>query len=139
MRRGEVDLQERVRFRVLGPFEVEVDGRPLDAGPPKQRALLAILAVHAGRVVSVDTIIEELWGGEAPPKALGSLQAYVSNLRRLIEPARQARSQSSVLVTRPPGWLVLITRPRGLNQVFVVRALLDTLPLLGSTSNICVW
>ncbi len=95
-------------FQILGPLEVEVAGVPVDAGPPKQRAVLALLLLRANRVVSVDAIIDQLWGDEAPPKALGSLQAYVSNLRRILEPERSARGQASVLVTKAPGYLLRV-------------------------------
>jgi DNA-binding SARP family transcriptional activator len=48
----------QVRFGILGPLEVEVDGRPVDAGTPKQRALLAMLLVARGQVVSLDRLID---------------------------------------------------------------------------------
>jgi DNA-binding SARP family transcriptional activator len=86
--------------------EVEVDGRPLDLGAPKQRALLALLLSRADHVVSVDTLVEELWAGEPPAAATGSLQAYVSNLRRLLEPRRASRAPATVLVTRAPGYVL---------------------------------
>jgi DNA-binding SARP family transcriptional activator len=98
------------RYQILGPLEVEVAGQPVDAGPPKQRAVLGLLLLHANRVVSVDTIIDDLWGDEPPPRALGSLQAYVSNLRRILEPDRSARGQASVLVTKAPGYLLRVGR-----------------------------
>jgi DNA-binding SARP family transcriptional activator len=91
-------------YRILGPLEVEVGGVAVELGPPKQRSVLAVLLVHADRVVSVDSIIDELWGDEAPPRALGSLQAYISNLRRVLDPNRSPREPSQVLVTRAPGY-----------------------------------
>jgi hypothetical protein len=56
----------RIEFRILGPLELSVDGRPLPLGSPKQRALLALLLVHANETVSRDRLIEELWGDAAP-------------------------------------------------------------------------
>ncbi|MEV6491881.1 BTAD domain-containing putative transcriptional regulator, partial [Actinoplanes sp. NPDC051633] len=93
-----------VRLRVLGPIEAEVDGHPVDPGGPRQRAVLALLLVGHGEVVSVDRMIEQLWRGEPPPRAIASLQAYVSNLRRLLEPARAQRTPATLLVSRAPGY-----------------------------------
>jgi DNA-binding SARP family transcriptional activator len=107
---GAVADQPCCRYQILGPLDVEVAGRPVDAGPPKQRAVLGLLLLHANRVVSVDTIIDELWGDEPPPRALGSLQAYVSNLRRILEPDRSARAQATVLVTKAPGYVLRVER-----------------------------
>jgi DNA-binding SARP family transcriptional activator len=93
-----------VRVRVLGPIEVDVAGRPVDPGGPRQRAVLALLLVGRGEVVAVDRMIEQLWRGEPPPRAIASLQAYVSNLRRLLEPDRPQRAPASLLVSRAPGY-----------------------------------
>ena len=97
-----------MEFRLLGPLEVVADGSPLPLGRRKQRALLAILLVHANRVVSLDRLVEELWGDEPPARAIGSLQAYVSHLRRLLEPGRTARTPAGVLQTRPPGYRLVV-------------------------------
>jgi DNA-binding SARP family transcriptional activator len=78
-----------VQFRILGPLEVLHDhGRPLVLGGAKQRALLAVLLLHAGQVVSADRLIDELWGEDPPQTARSVLQVYVANLRRILEPAR---------------------------------------------------
>jgi len=98
-----------VRLRVLGPIEAEVDGRPADPGGPRQRAVLALLLVGRGEVVSVDRMIEQLWRGEPPPRAIASLQAYVSNLRRLLEPERPQRTPATLLVSRAPGYALRLT------------------------------
>jgi DNA-binding SARP family transcriptional activator len=65
-----------------------------------------VLLVHANQVVALDPLIEELWGQQPPAQATASLQAYVSNLRRALEPDRTARTPPQVLVTQPPatGW-----------------------------------
>ncbi len=63
-----------MRYRVLGPLEVtDPDGRPVDVGGAKPRALLALLLAEAGRVVAVDRIVETLWGDEPPPTVTGTL------------------------------------------------------------------
>jgi DNA-binding SARP family transcriptional activator len=89
---------------VLGPFEIVRDGRPLDLGGPKPRALLSRLVADLGRVVSVDRLVDDLWGEAPPPGALTSLQAYVSRLRRVLEPDAVPRERSRVLVTSAPGY-----------------------------------
>ena len=90
-----------MEFRILGPLEVVAEGRPLGLGRRKQRAVLAILLVHANGVVGLDRLVEELWGEEPPPQAIGSLQAYVSHLRRLLETGRSARTPARVLLSQP--------------------------------------
>jgi DNA-binding SARP family transcriptional activator len=81
--------------RILGPLDVQLDGRSLALGGPQQRAVLAILALNAGQVVSTARLIDELWGEQPPGSAKPVLQGYVSNLRKAI---------GSVLVTRAPGY-----------------------------------
>jgi len=71
-----------VEFRILGPLEVVEDDRPLVLGGPKQRALLAVLLLHRGEVVSTDRLIDQLWGERPPASAAKSVQVYVSNLRK---------------------------------------------------------
>ncbi|MFJ1864266.1 BTAD domain-containing putative transcriptional regulator [Streptomyces sp. NPDC088097] len=93
-----------VYIRVLGSFEAERDGEPLPLGGHRQRSVLALLVSARGRVVSVDRMIEELWQGAAPARAVASLQAYVSNLRRLLEPGRAPRAAARLLVSSPPGY-----------------------------------
>jgi DNA-binding SARP family transcriptional activator len=95
-----------VAFSILGPLAIEVDGRAVDAGPPKQRAVLALLVLRANHVVAVDRVIDQLWGDEPPARALGSLQAYISNLRRVLEPHRLPRDVPRLLATQSPGYVL---------------------------------
>jgi basic membrane lipoprotein Med (substrate-binding protein (PBP1-ABC) superfamily)/DNA-binding SARP family transcriptional activator len=89
-----------VDFRLLGTLEVSAGDVTADLGPPKQRALLAALLLHAGEILPADRLIELLWG-DAPPRTAGhSIQIYVSNLRK----AFQALGANAVLSTRPPGY-----------------------------------
>ncbi len=97
-----------MRFGILGPLEVWDGDRAVTVGTPKQRAVLAALLISANRVVSLDRLIDQLWGAEPPAAATGSLQAYVANLRRVLEPERAARALARVLVTRPPGYLLRV-------------------------------
>lgn len=93
-----------VRVRVLGPVAAWVGDDPVDLGARLQRALLARLVVAHGHTVSVDRLIDDLWEGEPPPKALSALQVYVSHLRRGLEPGRQRRAPARILVSAAPGY-----------------------------------
>jgi DNA-binding SARP family transcriptional activator len=97
-----------VQFDILGPLQVLDAGRPLALGRPKQRAVLAILLLDAGRVVSLDRLVEEVWGRRSPPQALASVQAYVSHLRRLLEPQRAPGAPASVIVNQAPGYRIVV-------------------------------
>jgi DNA-binding SARP family transcriptional activator len=96
----------KVAFRALGPIEAVVGDRLVDLGAPKQRALLALLVSRVGRPVAFDVIFEELWTGHPPPAAVSSLQAYVANLRRVLEPGRAPRTRPTVLRTYGRGYLL---------------------------------
>src|SRR4051794_33696351 len=98
-----------VDFRILGPLEViDARGRRVDLGAPRQRAVLAILLIHVNSIVSIDRLIDELWGEAPPSAATSSLQAYVSNLRRVLEPDRPPRTPPGVLVTSAPGYALRV-------------------------------
>jgi DNA-binding winged helix-turn-helix (wHTH) protein len=73
-----------VHFRVLGPVEAEIDGARVDLGHARQRCVLAVLLVEAGRVVPVDALLDRVWAGRLPRKARVTLSGYVSRLRRLL-------------------------------------------------------
>src|SRR4051794_38646285 len=93
-----------MEFLVMGPVEARLDGRLVDLGPARQRALLARLVMAGEEVVPIDRLIDDLWHGEPTRSALGVVQAYVSNLRRVLEPERAPRSPARVLVSRAPGY-----------------------------------
>lgn len=73
-----------VEFRVLGPLEVRAGAQLISVGGPKQRAVLALLLLQADEVVSVERLIDEVWGDNPPPSAGHSLEAYVSRLRSIL-------------------------------------------------------
>jgi DNA-binding SARP family transcriptional activator len=76
-------LGHGITVRLLGPVDVTVDGRPVEIGSAKQRALLAALALRVGAVVPVELLVDDLWG-ESPPSAIaGTLQSLVSRLCRI--------------------------------------------------------
>jgi DNA-binding SARP family transcriptional activator/Flp pilus assembly protein TadD len=86
-----------VEVRLLGPLELADGGRSIAYGGARQRAVLALLVLHANQVVPSEQVLLELWGEDAPPGAANALQAAVSRLRRALPEGR--------LVTRPPGYL----------------------------------
>ncbi|WP_436763654.1 BTAD domain-containing putative transcriptional regulator [Streptosporangium sp. V21-05] len=99
-----------MRFRILGAIEAHDDeGVPVDLRGPRQRAVLARLLVARGAVVPTDTLIDDLYDGSPPASALSTLQSYVSNLRKVIEPGRTRRAPARLLVGRPPGYLLATT------------------------------
>ncbi len=89
-----------MQFRVLGPLEVLDDGRVIDLGAPRQRALFAVLLLHANEVVSTDRVAEALWPDGSPKTAAKVIQVYVSALRKALGSSRDA------LETRGPGYML---------------------------------
>ena len=85
-------------FRLLGPLAAVQHDRLLALGGPKQRALLAVLLLHANDVVSTERLVDELWGESPPATVAKSIQVYVSRLRKELGPGR--------LVTRAPGYVL---------------------------------
>jgi DNA-binding SARP family transcriptional activator len=91
-----------MEFRLLGPLEVVEHDGVLAVGGGKQRALLAVLLLHANEVVSTDRLLDDLWGSSPPATAPKSIQLYVSRLRKEFGEGR--------LVTRPPGYVLRVER-----------------------------
>jgi len=85
-------------FRILGPLEVCDNERVLPLGGAKQRALLAILILHANEVVSVERLLDDIWGERQPASGAKALHVYVSQLRKVIGDDR--------LLTRAPGYML---------------------------------
>lgn len=104
--RAPLPSDRSMQWRALGPVEAVVAGRPADLGPPRQRALFALLLSRVDQPVAIDAVIEDLWSGDPPPAAMTSVRAYVSNLRRVLEPDRPPRAPATVLCTRAPGYVL---------------------------------
>jgi DNA-binding SARP family transcriptional activator/DNA-binding beta-propeller fold protein YncE len=98
-------LTNELDFRVLGPLQVATNGSSLPLGGAKQRAVLALLLLHANEVVSSDRLIDELWAGSPPESAANIIHGYVSHLRKTLEPGR-SRGEHELLVSRPPGYML---------------------------------
>lgn len=121
-------LTDGLDFRVLGPLQVAANGMLLPLGGAKQRAVLALLLLHANEVLSIDRLIDEVWG-ESPPDSAGNmLQGYVSHLRKTLEPGRR-RGEHELLISRAPGY-VLHIRPEQVDAERFARLTTEAKQLL---------
>jgi DNA-binding SARP family transcriptional activator len=89
-----------IRFRILGPLEVEGDGGEVPLGGPKPRALLALLLLHPNEVVPADLLVDKLWGGDSREGGAGALRVNVARLRKALP--------EGVLTTRSPGFVIRV-------------------------------
>jgi len=95
-----------LRFGILGPLEAKRGETTLKLGGAKPRALLANLLLHVNQVVSTDKLIDDLWGESPPATVQTTIQVYVLQLRRLLEPGKGKKAPYEVLVTSPPGYVL---------------------------------
>jgi predicted ATPase/DNA-binding SARP family transcriptional activator len=86
-----------MEFGILGPLEVRADGRAVQLGGARPRAVFAVLALHANQPVSAERLAVALWGEDAPPSAVKTVQVYVARLRKAV-------GDPDVLVTTPAGY-----------------------------------
>ncbi|WP_198940651.1 AfsR/SARP family transcriptional regulator [Micromonospora sp. CB01531] len=93
-----------IRFAILGPVRAWRDDTELDLGPPKQRAMLALLLAYAGRPVTVGEIVDVLWGTEPPTSSLNIVHRQVGLLRRLFEPDLPTRAAGRWLIRAGGGY-----------------------------------
>ncbi|MBS1691071.1 MAG: AAA family ATPase [Actinobacteria bacterium] len=92
-----------VRYRLLGPLEVESESGRIDVGPPKRRAVLAALLLARGRVVSADRLVEAAWGLHAPDRSTSGLHVHVSSLRKVLGGQPGC---AWPIMRRPPGYVL---------------------------------
>ncbi|MER7275894.1 BTAD domain-containing putative transcriptional regulator [Dactylosporangium sp. NPDC000244] len=102
-----------MRVRLLGPIDVLVGGEPRPVQGLRRKAVLAVLGLHAGDVVSTGRLVELVWDGAAPPNAVNALQSHLSYLRRTLSDKAAVRS-------RPPGY-VLDVGPDGTDVAVAER------------------
>ena len=95
-----------MEVRILGPLEVWAAGRPLPLGGTKQRAVLAMLVLHANQVVSIDYLVDGLWDQAPPDSATNAVQVYISRLRKLMHADPAEDPAAFVVVRRKPGYLL---------------------------------
>jgi DNA-binding SARP family transcriptional activator len=95
----------RISIQVLGPFLVSAGTRTVTPNAAKQRQILALLALNAGQVVTVSTLIEELWGDRPPRSSVATLQTYIVRLRnRLAAGIPRERVADELLQTLHSGY-----------------------------------
>src|SRR3954447_16054338 len=93
-----------LEFRILGPLEAIDDDRRVELGGTRQRSVLAILLLHRGETVSVDRIVDLMWGERPPATAVKTVQVYVSHLRRALA--------EDVVVTSRGGYALAVDAER---------------------------
>ncbi|MEL7206741.1 MAG: BTAD domain-containing putative transcriptional regulator, partial [Actinomycetota bacterium] len=98
-----------MRFGILGPLEVEVDGRPAAIAGRRQRSVLAVLLVADERSVTADQLIEQVWGRDLPANPANTLQHTVAQLRKVLEPGRPRNQPPQVLVSTDDGYRIDLT------------------------------
>ncbi|MEU1184338.1 BTAD domain-containing putative transcriptional regulator [Streptomyces sp. NPDC005820] len=101
-------MRDGLRISVLGGVGATFQGRIVDLGGRRQRAVLALLLVARGGIVTRDRLVDGVWDGTPPPSAQGALHAYVSHLRRRLEPGREARSRSGFIISEGSGYALRI-------------------------------
>jgi predicted ATPase/DNA-binding SARP family transcriptional activator len=97
------DSSVGLQIELLGPVEARVGGRAVALGGQRPRALLAVLALKGGRVVTTERLIDELWGEDPPARARDSLQMHVSRLRKALS---EAGAGGGRLVNHADGYLL---------------------------------
>lgn len=102
----EVEGDTRLRLRVLGELTATRDGVVVDLGGRRQRAVLAALIIMRGQAVPVDRIADCVWGEAAPANTIGAVQAYVSHLRRRLQPEAGARRRDGVIASTGAGYVL---------------------------------
>ncbi len=100
---------------MLGPLEVWAAGHRIEAGPPQRRAVLAALAVEAGRPVSTEMLIDRVWGDKTPAAARAAVHANITLLRRMLGSVNAAGEQPPVALVRRGGGYVLQIGPQGVD------------------------
>lgn len=99
--------QARLRVRILGPLSAHLGQRPVAPSAAKPRQILALLALNAGRVVTVSTLVEELWGDDPPRSSATTLQTYILQLRnRMAEGSSGSREARHIISTMHSGYLL---------------------------------
>jgi DNA-binding SARP family transcriptional activator len=97
-----------MRFMVLGPLEITSPDRDCVSMAPRLRQVLALLVLHINRVVHMDLLMEELWGGSPPRAAVTTAQTYIHQLRKITAAEWPAvtGSMGNLIATRPSGYLL---------------------------------
>ncbi|APY84451.1 AfsR family transcriptional regulator [Streptomyces alfalfae] len=111
-----------LRIQLLGPVRAWRDGAETALGPPKQRAVLSLLASRPGDVMGVENIVDAVWGSDVPRTAVNGVHTYVAGLRRALEPGRAGRSSGAVLTSESGGYCLRVD-PADVDVTLFHRAL----------------
>ena len=114
-----------MRLEFLGPVRIWRDGRILVLGPPKQRAVLGVLASRVNQVVALDEIVDAVWGSEVPQSAVNGVHTYVAGLRRLLDPDRGPRASDGVIASAGGGYVLSMEPDAVDTHQFVRRHRID--------------
>jgi DNA-binding SARP family transcriptional activator/Tfp pilus assembly protein PilF len=88
-----------MQVRLLGPVDLLIGGVSRPVRGLRRKAMLAMLALHRGRIVSLDRLVDVIWGDAAPPTAVNTAQSHVSHLRQVL-------GDKTVIQARPPGYVL---------------------------------
>ncbi|MGV9763253.1 tetratricopeptide repeat protein [Micromonospora tulbaghiae] len=105
-----------MKIRVLGGLAAYYEGGSVHLGTPKQQLVLGMLAVHAGRLVTLDKLVDELWPDSPPRSALPNVRTYAANLRRTF-----VHADGEAMVVRRPGGYQLLISPDAVDLARVER------------------
>lgn len=127
-------MAEPIEFQILGPIGVTRGGNAVDLGGPKQRAVLAMLVINANRPITSDQLIDTVWADRPPPSALATLQAYISNLRRAIEPGPPVKGRHQLLQKNGGGYQLSVD-PEAVDAQRFERLLDDAGQMIGASPS----
>ncbi|QKW37600.1 winged helix-turn-helix domain-containing protein [Actinomadura sp. NAK00032] len=102
------EAERSVRLELLGRMRVWRDETEVTPGPPKQRAVLGLLAGRVNEVVEIEEIIDAVWGDTVPATASNSVHTYIAGLRKVLEPRRGRRDTGEVLVSTGGGYSLCV-------------------------------
>ncbi|WP_236808294.1 AfsR/SARP family transcriptional regulator [Amycolatopsis albispora] len=123
-------------FQLLGPVQLLAGSRPVPVGGPGVRGLLALLALHANKVVPLDDIIDALWGHDPPATARTIVHGNVSHLRRVLRSIQGDSGDGAQIHTRPPGYQLTVDPSQ--IDVHRARALLEYATAAGAERRAAV-
>ncbi|MDJ1130684.1 AfsR/SARP family transcriptional regulator [Streptomyces iconiensis] len=97
-----------MRLELLGSVRAWYEGEEIHIGPPKQRAVVGVLASRVNEIVGVEEIVDAVWGSAVPQTAANGVHTYVAGLRRVLEPGRGRRETGDVLVSSGGGYALCL-------------------------------
>jgi DNA-binding SARP family transcriptional activator len=130
-----VDGQPELHLHVLGEVTATRDGAVVDLGGRRQRAVLAALVMQRDQVVPADRLVDCVWGDRPPASANGALQAYVSHLRRRLEPDASARQRGGVVARAGPGYVLRL--PTDAVDAWAFEAAVESAAGLAPAEAVC--